>query len=243
MSNGEAWPPPSGANPGGPSAGPPPTPAAPPGPASSAPSPVPAVTPQWPRSLSRYPIDLGLSVPDRIARWRPLVQWILAIPLFIVVYVLAIVAEVCAFLGWFVALFTGRLPDGLGTLIAGYFRYYWRAVSYSWFLRDTYPPFGLAMGYQDPGGDAAWFEVRPPEKLSRLAVLFRITLVIPQLIALFFLSIALYVAGIIAFFVVIFTARWPRGLSDFVVGVNRWIFRVNAWFYLLADPYPPFALK
>jgi hypothetical protein len=241
MSNGEAWPPPTEANPGGTSTGPPAGPGT--GPPSSASGPLPAVTPSWPRSTSGYPVDVGVAVPDRIARWRPLVHWILVIPLFIVAAVLAIAAELCAFLGWFVVLFTGRLPDGLGTLIAGYFRYYWRALSYNWFLRDKYPPFGLAMGYQDPGGDAAWFDVQRPERLSRLAVLFRIILVIPQLIVLIFLGIALYVVGIIAFFAVIFTARWPTGLRDFVIGVNRWILRVDAWFYLLADPYPPFSLN
>ncbi|HXW78003.1 MAG TPA: DUF4389 domain-containing protein [Acidimicrobiales bacterium] len=249
MSSGEAWPPPSEGDPGdanaGPPPGPPPTPAQPPPMYAPppAPAPVPVGAPQWPRSGSGYPVDVGVAVPDRIARWRPIVQWILAFPLFIVAYVLGIVAEVCAIIGWFVALFTGRLPEGLGSLIAGYFRYYWRAVSYSWFLRDKYPPFGLAMGYQDPGGDAAWFDVQRPERLSRLAVLFRIILVIPQLIVLFFLGIVLYIAGIIAFFVVLFTARWPSGLKDFVIGVNRWYLRVDAWFYLLADAYPPFSLN
>jgi hypothetical protein len=50
-------------------------------------------------------------------------------------------------------------------------------------------------------------------------------------------------AVLAAFFVVLFTGRWPAGLRDFVVGANRWIFRVDAWFYLLADPYPPFSLN
>jgi hypothetical protein len=195
-----------------------------------------------PRSGSDYPIDLGVDVPDRIARWRPLVQWILAIPLLIVVYVLRILAEVCAFIGWFVALFTGKLPEGLGNLIAGYYRYAWRAYTYSWFLRDTYPTFGLAQGYSDPRADPAWFEARRGEDLSRLAVLFRIILVIPQWIVIIFLGIALYIALIVAFFAVIITGRWPDGLREFVVGASRWILRVDAWFLLLANPYPPFSL-
>jgi hypothetical protein len=194
-------------------------------------------------STSTYPIDLSVEVPDRMARWRPVVQWILAIPLFIVTYVLGIVAEVCAFIGWFAALFTGELPEGLGNFIAGYFRYAWRAYSYSWFLRDKYPPFGPELGYSDPGNDPAWFEVQPVQGLSRLAVLFRIILVIPQAIVLIFLAVALYFAVLVAFFAVLFTGRWPTGLRDFVVGANRWIFRVNAWFLLLTDPYPPFSLN
>jgi Domain of unknown function (DUF4389) len=212
-----------------------------------APPPVPTPLPAPTRrrqlvATGGYPIDVDVEVPEHIARWRPLVQWILAIPLLIVVYVLGIVAEVCAFIGWFAALFTGRLPEGLGNIIAGYYRYYWRSYSYAWFLRDKYPPFGLAASYGDPDDDPAWFEVRPGEGLSRLRVLFRIILIIPQAIVLFFLGIALYFAVLVAFFAVLFTGRWPAGLRDFVVGAHRWILRVSAWFLLLADPYPPFSL-
>ena len=194
------------------------------------------------RGSGRYPIDVGVDVPERIARWRPLVQWILALPLYILLYVLRIVAVICAFIGWFVALFTGQLPEGLGNLIAGYYRLYWRTTTYAFFLREKYPSFALSMGYPDPGDDPAWFEVQRPAKLSRLAVLFRIILVIPQLIALFFVGIALYFVSIVAFFVVIIVGRWPSGLAEFVVGANRWLLRVDAWFDLLADPYPPFSL-
>jgi hypothetical protein len=157
--------------------------------------------------------------------------------------VLRLVAEVFAFLGWFAALFTGQLPEVFGDFIAGYYRYAWRTYSYSWFLREKYPPFGPALGYSDPGNDPAWFEVRRGPGLSRLMVLFRIILVIPQLIVILFLLIALYVVVVIAFFAVLFTGRWPAGLRDFVIGGGRWVLRVDAWFYLLADPYPPFSLS
>jgi Domain of unknown function (DUF4389) len=213
---------------------------APPVPAAT--PPVPPARSKWPRSPSGYPIDVGVVVPDRIARWRPFVQWILAIPLLLMVYALGIVANVCAFLGWFVALFLGQLPESLGALIAGFYRYYWRAFCYSAFLSNKYPTIGLAMGYQDPGGDAAWFDVQRPVKLSRLAVFFRLILVIPQLIVLFFLGIVMYFVSFIAFWVVVILGRWPRGLRDFVIGANRWILRVEAWFNLLADRYPPFSL-
>ncbi len=171
-------------------------------------------------------------------------QWILAIPLFIILLRPAHSwPPILAFVGWFAALFTGQLPEGIGDFVAGYYRYAWRAFSYSWFLRDKYPPFGPSLGYADPGDDPAWFEVQRGEGLSRLAVLFRIILVIPQVIVIFFLRIALYVAVVVAFFAVIITGRWPAGLRDFVVGAGRWIVRVDAWFWLLADPYPPFALR
>jgi hypothetical protein len=195
-----------------------------------------------PASPTGYPIDLGIEAPEQIARWRPLVQWILAIPLFIVLYILRIVAQVFALIGWFAAVITGELPEALGNFIAGYYRYAWRTYSYAWFLRDTYPSFNPELGYTDPGDDPAWFEVQRGEGLSRLPVLLRIIFVIPQLIVIFFLGIALSVAVLVAFFAVLFTGHWPSGLREFVIGASRWILRVDAWFYLLADPYPPFSL-
>jgi hypothetical protein len=56
------------------------------------------------------------------------------------------------------------------------------------------------------------------------------------------LGIGLWVAMIVAFFAVLITGRWPAGLRKFVVGVEFWTFRVNAWYSLLADPYPPFSI-
>ena len=193
-------------------------------------------------TLSRYPVNLGVEVPDRVARWRPVVQWVLTFPLFIILYFVSVVAIICALIGWFVALFTGRLPDGLGNFIAGYYRYAWRIYSYVYFLRTTYPPFAPALGYQDPGGDPAWFEVRSGEGLNRLAVLFRIILVIPQYIVVSFLNIVLQIVVLVALVAVVITGRWPDYLRDFVIGASRWTLRVNAWFLLLADPYPPFSL-
>jgi hypothetical protein len=62
------------------------------------------------------------------------------------------------------------------------------------------------------------------------------------MIVLAFLGIAAFVAGVIAFFAVLFTGHWPDGLRTFVLGVMRWGTRVNAYFYLLTDEYPPFSL-
>jgi hypothetical protein len=69
-------------------------------------------------------------------------------------------------------------------------------------------------------------------------------LVIPHVIVLAFLLIAAYVVIIIAFFAILFTAKYPRGMFDFVVGVTRWTVRVNAYAnWLMTDRYPPFSLK
>jgi hypothetical protein len=153
-----------------------------------------------------------------------------------------IVSEILAIVGWFAILFTGQLPPGIGTFIAGVHRYQWRVVTYVLFLRESYPAFTLPSGYADPGGDIAWFNVTPPQSYSRIAVLLRIIYAIPQILFSIVLLIGFYVAWIIGFFAVLFTGRWPEGLRKFVVGVEFWGVRFSAWYFLLADQYPPFSI-
>lgn len=69
-------------------------------------------------------------------------------------------------------------------------------------------------------------------------------LAIPHYIVLLFLGVAALVCVVIAWFAIVFTGRYPRGLFDFVVGVGRWSVRVSAYAFLLAtDRYPPFSLR
>jgi Domain of unknown function (DUF4389) len=187
---------------------------------------------------------LEVDRPERIANWRPIVQWLLAIPHFIILYVLGIVAEIVVIIGWFAILFTGRLPEGLANLVCLYIRYNNRTVAYAGFLREEYPPFNFETVAPDPG-------TYPPvrtgfdtelEDRNRLTVAFRIILVIPQIIVLAVVGFLAFLASIIAFFAVLFTGRWPDGLRTFVVGVMRWNTRVSAYLYLLTDAYPPFSL-
>lgn len=82
-----------------------------------------------------------------------------------------------------------------------------------------------------------------PEKLSRLSTFFRGILLIPQYIVLWLVGI---VAGIFVFFawwVILFTGKYPKGLFNFVAGYMRWMTRVSGYYYLLTDKYPPFSTK
>ncbi len=80
--------------------------------------------------------------------------------------------------------------------------------------------------------------------LNRWLPLFKWFLAIPHYIVLAFLGLAAVVVTIIAWFSILFTGRYPKGLFDFVVGVGRWGARVNAYAFLLAtDQYPPFSLS
>jgi hypothetical protein len=191
-----------------------------------------------------YPASLTLDPPDRIANWRPLVHWLLAIPHYIVMYALGIVAEVCALISWFAILFTGKDVEGLVGVRCLYLRYSMRTWTYMGFQLEGYPPFTFDTTGADPGDyPGLRVDVAPQmEGRNRLTVFFRFLLVIPQAIVLGIAWIGGFVCVLIGFFAVLFTGRWPAGLRDFVIGLMRWNLRVNAYMVLLVDEYPPFSL-
>jgi hypothetical protein len=193
---------------------------------------------------STYPVDIQLDAPLEVARWRPLVHWLLVIPHLIVAGALAFVAEILVFLGWFAILFTGKLPDFIFNFVTMTLRYNWRATSYEYWLREPYPPFDFEMTVEDDGLDPPTrLIIQPPEgPRNRLTVFFRGLLVIPHIIVLYLVGIAAGIALFIGAIAVLFTGQWPQGLRDFVVGVSRWGIRVGAYLFLLTDVYPPFAL-
>jgi len=82
-----------------------------------------------------------------------------------------------------------------------------------------------------------------PERLSRLSTFFRLILVIPQYIVLYFLDIVAFVLMFFAWWAILFTGKYPKGLFDFVAGYVRWNTRVTGYLSLLTDKYPPFSLN
>ena len=89
-----------------------------------------------------YPAQLEIDYPsDGVDRWRPLVQWLLIIPYAIVASVLVSLAEIVAFIGVFVILFTKELPEGMFKLILIPYRWQFRAGAYALFMVKRYPPF------------------------------------------------------------------------------------------------------
>jgi hypothetical protein len=105
--------------------------------------------------------------------------------------------------------------------------------------RDEYPPFS-----GDAGQYPLTLEVDYDSDLSRWKIFLKWLFAIPHYIVLMFLLLAAYVVIFIAFFAILFTGRYPRGMFDFVVGVARWTTRVNAYAqWLVTDRYPPFTLR
>ncbi len=118
-------------------------------------------------------------------------------------------------------------------------------------MDDVPPPNGdvdAAVAVPDPSGPPApsypaAVEVSYPGELNRWLPLVKWLLAVPHYFVLTFVGIAAFFVLIYAWFVVIFTGRWPRGAFDFVVGTLRWGLRVVAYVYLMTDAYPPFSLE
>lgn len=209
------------------------TPQPPPPPPPSAP----------PTSAGGYPVTLTFDSPEKIARWRPLVHWLLAIPHFIVLSAIGTVVQVLAVIAWFIAMFTGKIPDGLQKPMAMYLRYNARVTIYALFQREEYPPFAFDGAFADPGDDPRLrVDVIPEiEGRNRTTIFFRLFMIIPQIFVLVFVSIAVFFVVIFGWFAVIILGRWPAGMNNFLIGYLRWTTRVNAYCYLLTDEYPPFS--
>ena len=190
-------------------------------------------------TASSYPLRYDVEYPERLSRWLIFVKWLLAIPHFLILYALGAVAYVIIFIAWFAILFTGRYPEGLFNFVVGIYRWNANLSAYLALMRDEYPPFTMSAGRYP-----VTLEMDYPERLSRWLIFVKWLLVIPNVIVLMVLGLAYYVTLIIAWFAILFTGRYPKGLFGFGVGVNRWGLRVSAYaFYLFTDKYPPFSLS
>lgn len=118
-------------------------------------------------------ITVVIAGPAPQKRLTVLLRLVLIVPHVIVLYALAIAAALVQFIGWFAALFTGRLPQGTADFLLGYLRWSTRVYAYESLLTDQYPPFELA-DCDYPVRVAA-----SPGSLNRVAVFFRFLLAIP----------------------------------------------------------------
>jgi len=151
--------------------------------------------------------------------------------------VLGVVAVVEAVINWFIIVFTGKANADIISLQQFYLRWRARALAYESLLRDEYPPFG-------DGEYPVTAEFKAvTENRNRWTVGFRFILIIPQLIVMLFVGIAWAVTAVIGWFAILFTGHYPDGLWRFGEGVTRWFLRVESYWLLLHDEYPPFSLE
>ncbi len=183
--------------------------AAAPPPSSPPPGPPPVAT-----GGGDYPVRFDVEYPERLSRWKIFLKWLFAIPHFIIVVLLINVAGILQFIAFFAILFTKKWPRGLFDFTVQIYRWAANVSAYALFLqRDEYPPFS-----GDSGEYPVTLEVDYDENLSRWQIFVKWLLAIPHYIVLVFLFVAVNVTVFIAFFAILFTGRYPRGLFDFAVG-------------------------
>jgi Domain of unknown function (DUF4389) len=201
---------------------------------------------------------------EPLSRWLWLVKWLLLIPHYIVLAFLYVAFAFVTLVAFFAILVTGRYPAALFAFNLGVLRWSWRVsyYGYSALGTDRYPPFSLGQEPEYP----ATLDIAYPARLSRGLVLVKWWLLaLPHYLVLGFvvggtswtvtnattgdrttwtlatgslLSLLVLFAGI----GLLFTARYPGGLYDLAVGLDRWVLRVVAYVALMTDDYPPFRL-
>ena len=106
------------------------------------------LTDQYPSTVDEQSVHIEIDYPDveqDLNRWLPLVKWLLAIPHYIVLIVLALFAVIAVIVAWFAILITGRYPRGLFDFVVGVMRWALRVQAYAFLLvTDRYPPFSLS---------------------------------------------------------------------------------------------------
>jgi uncharacterized protein DUF4389 len=177
-------------------------------------------------------ILMAFAGPGRQRRVTVLFRLLLVIPHYIVLCALGIAAMIVVIIGWFAALFTGRLPAGLADFLVGWLRWWTRVAAYVGLLTDQYPPFALADADYPVRVSAA------PGRLNRLTVLFRIILAIPASLLLGLLIYGAPVIGLVIWLIVLVTGTMPGSAYEAVAAVIRFAARFYGYFYLMSGTYP-----
>ena len=197
-----------------------------------------------------YPVSIKGEFTEPPGRGWWLIKWLLTIPHIVILAFLWVAYIVVWIIAFFSILFTTRYPRSLFDFNVGVMRWTWRVGFYSYQVlgTDKYPPFTLkSVDYP------ADLHVEYPEKLSRGLVLVKWWLLaIPHYVVTAFfqgggsergripgLAMILAIFGSVA---LLFTGKYPPDIFKFVVGMNRWSYRVCAYAGLMTDCYPPFRL-
>jgi hypothetical protein len=201
-----------------------------------------------------YPVSLKIDYPDRnLNRLTSVFRLVLIVPIVAILVLVSGPGGDSANQAWrfpfvvggivflptvFMLLFRWKYPRWWFDWNLNLSRFSLRVSAYFWLLTDTYP--------STDEEQSVHLDMKYPDVTKELKVglpLVKWFLAIPHYVVLAFLFIGAIGAVIIAWFAILFTGRYPRGLFDFVVGVMRWAVRVSAYaFLLVTDVYPPFSL-
>jgi Domain of unknown function (DUF4389) len=184
-------------------------------------------------SEAGHPVRLVVNDDLQRSRLTVFFRLILAIPHLIVVSVWGIVAFVLAIVGWFAALFGGRLPDGLHQFQARFLRYATHVTAYFYLVANPFPGFG-----GEAGSYPIDVEIDGPTEQNRWTIGFRIILAIPALIIANVLGYLLQILAFVGWFYALFTGRMSRGIRDLAAYCVRYTMQTYAYTLLLTQRYP-----
>ena len=196
-------------------------------------------------TASLYPVQLTVDYPDRaLNRLSTFFRIFAVIPIAIIIGLLIGSGGYSYGAGFVVVptllmlLFRQKYPRWWFDWNLALTEFSYRVSVYILLLRDEYP--------STDEEQAVHVHIAYPDatELNRWLPLVKWLLAIPHYIVLIVLGLATLVCTVIAWFAILFTGVYPRGLFDFVVGVNRWSLRVRAYaFLLVTDQYPPFQFE
>jgi len=182
-------------------------------------------------SIERPYVYATFGAPYRQNRWTVGFRLVLAIPHFLVLFLLSIALDVVVTIGWFAALFMGRLPRWVARFVANYIKYATRVSAYAWLLTDRFPPFN--------GTDPFPVNVDvPTAPVRRLAVLFRFILLVPAAIVGAVATIGVAVAEFVIWLIVLFRGSVPETLFEAMSAVLRYQARYAAYAFMMTGKYP-----
>jgi len=183
---------------------------------------------------SEAQVRVGIALePPRQSRWTVLFRLFMAIPLFVVAFIVAIASFFCTVAAWFCALVTGRVPDGLQEFNSSALRLYANVGAYVWLLSPRWP--GIC------------FAARPDDQLTldidhvdlrRSSVFFRIILGYPASIVSSVLAFGTYLVVLVVWIVALIMGRAPRALHQALALVLRFEIRQQAYMSLLTPTQP-----
>jgi hypothetical protein len=181
------------------------------------------------------PVLVAVAGPAQQNRATVAIRLLLIVPHLFVLYFVSIAAGVIAFIGWWAALFTGRLPEFAANFLTGCLRWFTRVHAYALLLTDVYPPFSLD---DDPDYPV---QVAAPagQQLNPLAVLFRMILAFPAAVVASVVTVgSVTIVAFIAWLMVLINGQLPVPLHQAYSAVLRYYTRYVGYWWMLSAAYP-----
>jgi hypothetical protein len=183
-----------------------------------------------------YPVHFEADYQAEQNRATTFFRIILAIPWLIVAYVYEIAALFTVFIAWVAIVITGKYPEGLYKLNAGFVRYYVRTSAWVFLQTDEWPPFGIS---DDPAYPIRVNVGPREESQSRLKAFFRIILALPMLLLIYAVSYVHTFLAVLAWLTIVFRGYLPEGANNAMTFCNSFYARLYGYVTLLTDVYPP----